>query len=45
MPRLERRRERLAARDPTRQVTKVQIRRAILSTFNRIGMPKTVARA
>ncbi len=35
--------ERLAARDPARQVAEVQIRCAILNTFNRLGMPDTVA--
>jgi hypothetical protein len=43
MSRLKRRGERLAARDPARQVAEVQIRCAILNTFNRLGMPDTVA--
>jgi hypothetical protein len=37
--------ERLAARDPARQVAEVQIRCAILNTFNALGMPDTVALA
>ena len=37
--------ERLSARDPARQVAEVQIRCAILNTFNALGMPDTVARA
>ncbi len=41
--RLERLGERLAAHDPARQVAEVQIRRAILNTYNRLGMPDTVA--
>ena len=35
--------ERLAARDPACQVAEVQIRCATLNTFNRLGMPSTVA--
>ncbi len=35
--------ERLAARDPACQVAQVQVRCAILNTFNRLGMPDTVA--
>jgi Transposase DDE domain len=42
MSRLKRLGERLAARDPARQVAEVQIRCAILNTFNSLGMPKTV---
>ncbi|MBL6458815.1 IS5 family transposase [Belnapia sp. T6] len=45
MSRLKRPGERLAARDPARQVAEVQIRCAILNTFNALGMPDTVARA
>jgi hypothetical protein len=45
MSRLERLGERLSARDPARQVAEVQIRCAILNTFNALGMPDTVARA
>ena len=45
MSRLKRLGERLAARDPARQVAEVQIRCAILNTFNALGMPETVARA
>jgi hypothetical protein len=45
MSRLKRLGERLAARDPARQVAEVQIRCAILNTFNALGMPDTVARA
>lgn len=45
MSRLKRLGERLAARDPARQVAEVQIRCAILNTFNSLGMPDTVARA
>nr|WP_263969302.1 hypothetical protein [Roseomonas sp. SXEYE001]MCV4210359.1 hypothetical protein [Roseomonas sp. SXEYE001] len=45
MSRLKRLDERLAARAPTRQVAEVQIRCAILSTFNALGMPDTVTRA
>ena len=44
MSRLKRLGERLAARDPARQVAEVQIRCAILNTFNALGMPETVAR-
>ena len=44
MSRLKRLGERLAARDPARQVAEVQIRCAILNTFNALGMPDTVAR-
>ena len=43
MSRLKRLGERLAARDPARQVAEVQIRCAILNTFNRLGMPDTIA--
>ena len=43
--RLKRLGERLSARDPARQVAEVQIRCAILNTFNALGMPDTVARA
>jgi hypothetical protein len=35
--------ERLAAYDPARQVAEVQVRCAILNTYNRLGMPDTVA--
>jgi Transposase DDE domain len=45
MSRLKRLGERLAARDPARQVAEVQIRCAILNTFNGLGMPETVALA
>ena len=45
MSRLKRLGERLPARDPARQVAEVQIRRAILNTFNSLGMPKTGALA
>jgi hypothetical protein len=45
MSRLKRLGERLSARDPARQVAEVQIRCAILNTFNALGMPDTVARA
>ena len=45
MSRLKRLGERLAARDPARQVAEVQIRCAILNTFNSLGMPDIVARA
>lgn len=41
--RLKRLGERLAAHDPARQVAEVQIRCAILNTYNRLGMPDTVA--
>jgi hypothetical protein len=41
--RLERPGERLAARDPDGQVAEVQLRRAILDIYNRLGMPVTVA--
>ena len=34
--------ERLAARQPERQVAEVQVRCAILNMFNRLGMPVTV---
>ena len=44
MSRLKRLGERLSARDPARQVAEVQIRCAILNTFNALGMPDTVAR-
>ena len=43
MSRLKRLGERLAARDPARQTAEVQIRCAILNTYNRLGMPDTVA--
>jgi len=43
MSRLKRLGERLAARDPARQAAEVQIRCAILNTFNALGMPNTVA--
>ena len=43
MSRLKRLGERLTARDPACQVAEVQIRCAILNTFNRLGMPDTVA--
>lgn len=43
--RLERLGERLAARDSVRQTAEVQLRCAILNTYNRFGMPNTVARA
>ena len=43
MSRIKRRGERLAARDPARQVAEVQLRCAILNTYNRLGMPDTVA--
>jgi hypothetical protein len=43
--RLERLGERLAARDPARQVAEVQIRCAILNALNGLGMPETVALA
>jgi hypothetical protein len=45
MSRLKRLGERLSARDPARQVAEVQIRCAILNTFNALGMPDTLARA
>ena len=45
MSRLKRLGERLAARDPARQVAEVQIRCAILNTFNALGMPDTIVRA
>jgi hypothetical protein len=45
MARLKRLGERLAAHDPARQVAEVQIRCAILNTYNRLGMPDTVALA
>jgi hypothetical protein len=32
-----------AAHDPARQVAEVQIRCAILNTYNRLSMPNTVA--
>ena len=41
--RLKRLGERLSARDPARQVAEVQVRCAILNTYNRLGMPYTVA--
>jgi len=37
--------ERLAARQPERQAAEVHVRCAILNTFNRLGMPVTVAHA
>lgn len=43
MSRFKRLGERLAARDPARQIAEVQIRCAILNTHTRLGMPKTVA--
>ncbi|RYI35880.1 MAG: IS5 family transposase [Acetobacteraceae bacterium] len=43
MSRLKRLGERLSARDPVRQVAEVQIRCAILNTFNAFGMPDIVA--
>ena len=43
MSRLKRLGERLAARDPARQTAEVQLRCAILNTYNRLGMPETVA--
>ncbi len=45
MSRLERLGERLSARDPARRVAGVQVRCAILNTFDGLGMPKTVALA
>jgi DDE family transposase len=45
MSRLERPGERLAARDPDGQVAEVQLRRAILDIYNRLGMPIAVAAA
>ena len=45
MSRLKRLSERLAARDPARQIAEVQIRCAILNTFNALSMPDAVARA
>jgi hypothetical protein len=44
MSRLKRLGERLASRDPARQTAAVQIRCAILNTFNALGMPDTVVR-
>jgi hypothetical protein len=41
--RLKRLGERLAAHDPARQVAEVQVRCAILNTYNRLGMPDTLA--
>jgi hypothetical protein len=41
MSRLKRLGERLAVRDPARQIAEVQIRCASLNTFNSLGMPKT----
>jgi hypothetical protein len=41
--RLKRLGERLAAHDPARQVAEVQVRCAIINTYNRLGMPDTVA--
>ena len=43
MSRLKRLGERLSARDPARQVSEVQLRCAILNTYNRLGMPDTVS--
>ena len=43
MSRLKRLGKRLSARDPARQVAEMQIRCAILNTFNRLGMPHTIA--
>jgi DDE family transposase len=43
--RLKRLGERLAARDPARQVAEVQTRCAILNTFDGLGMPEAVALA
>lgn len=37
--------ERLAARQPELQAAEVKVRYAILNTFNRLGMPVTVAYA
>ena len=45
MSRLKRLGERLSARDPACQIAEVQIRCAILNTFNALGMPDTVVRA
>ena len=45
MSRLKRLGERPAARAPDRQVAEVQIRCAILNTFNGVGVPDTVALA
>ena len=45
MSRIKRLGERLAARDPARQTAEVQLRCAILNTYNRLGMPDTVATA
>jgi hypothetical protein len=45
MSRIKRLGERLASHDPARQVAEVQIRCAILNTYNRLGMPDTVALA
>ena len=45
MSRLKRLGERLASRDPARQVAEVQVRCAILNIHNRLGMPRTVALA
>nr|WP_145144496.1 hypothetical protein [Roseomonas gilardii] len=44
MSRLKRLGERLASRDPARQVAEVQIRCAIFNIFNALGMPDTIAR-
>jgi hypothetical protein len=41
--RLKRLGERLAAYDPAHQAAEVQIRCATLSTYNRLGMPDTLA--
>ena len=43
MSRLKRLGERLAARDPARQVAEVQVRCVILNTHTRLGMPDTAA--
>ena len=37
--------ERLAVRQPERQVAEIHVRGAILNTFNRLGMPATVSLA
>ena len=43
MSRFKRLGERLAAHDPAHQIAEVQIRCAILNTYNHLGMPNTVA--
>jgi hypothetical protein len=43
MSHLKRLGERLSARDPARQGAEVQIRCAILNTFNALGMPDGIA--